>query len=205
MNGKFLLSDDGGRVDSRTIELNLKLIARYQEPFRYYHNVAHVCAVIEHLESLGSLNPVTRAAAWYHDAVYNPGAADNEEKSAALAVTELVGFFESAELSRIGQIIAATNDHSSASNSLDPLILAFLDADLAVLASTPPLYQFYSMGIRAEYQAFNDAIYFQGRARVLQRFLQSRRIYSSHAPNEWEKTARRNLTAELNDIKNRPS
>src|SRR5918912_1569268 len=64
------------------------LAGRYREPWRYYHTLDHVAAVLEEVRSLRGGAPEVPAlllAAWFHDAVYDPRAGDNEERSAAYA------------------------------------------------------------------------------------------------------------------------
>ena len=68
--------------------LHADLVERHAEPHRHYHVLAHVAHVLDHLEVTAEGLPDDRAlrlAAWYHDAVYDPRAGDNEAASAALA------------------------------------------------------------------------------------------------------------------------
>ena len=64
------------------------LAARYSEPTRHYHDLQHLEEV---LDTVGRFQDQARdsaalgLAAWYHDAVYDTRAHDNEEKSAAFA------------------------------------------------------------------------------------------------------------------------
>ncbi|MDQ3709265.1 MAG: hypothetical protein M3387_08210, partial [Actinomycetota bacterium] len=69
----------------------IDLRRRHDEPQRRYHTIDHVRSVLtssrwlhesgEAVEDSGAL----MAAAWFHDAVYQPGATDNEARSASLA------------------------------------------------------------------------------------------------------------------------
>src|SRR5205823_7634 len=64
------------------------LLARWQEPQRRYHTLAHLTAVLDHvdvLEKYAADPDVVRLAAWFHDAVYFPDRSENEERSARLA------------------------------------------------------------------------------------------------------------------------
>jgi predicted metal-dependent HD superfamily phosphohydrolase len=65
------------------------LAARYEEPHRQYHTLVHIEDCLLKLDAARVLldaneaDAVELALAW-HDAVYDPRAGDNEEKSAAL-------------------------------------------------------------------------------------------------------------------------
>ena len=65
------------------------VLARYAEPQRWYHTLRHLDECFDRLERVRST--VERPgeldlALWYHDAVYDPLANDNEARSADLAV-----------------------------------------------------------------------------------------------------------------------
>ena len=69
-----------------------RLLAAYGDPARRYHDLHHLAEVLGHVDTLEAVatDPVAvRLAAWFHDAVYDPKALDNEERSAALAEHEL--------------------------------------------------------------------------------------------------------------------
>lgn len=57
------------------------LVGIYTNPNRSYHNLKHISEVIE---ELGSCSNALYLAAWFHDAVYDPKAKDNEEKARLL-------------------------------------------------------------------------------------------------------------------------
>ena len=68
------------------------LMHRYAEAHRHYHDTRHlaeVMSVIDRFEPHAEDIEAVRLAAWFHDAVYDPTRADNEERSAALAQSEL--------------------------------------------------------------------------------------------------------------------
>jgi predicted metal-dependent HD superfamily phosphohydrolase len=68
------------------------LWARYGENGRFYHNRDHLYHVLTTIKAICAPARPDLAlllAAWYHDAVYDPRAADNEAQSAALARQQL--------------------------------------------------------------------------------------------------------------------
>ena len=66
-----------------------ELIRRYGERHRYYHTVAHLADVVGRLGPVDPRRPVAYAAAFFHDAVYNPRRTDNEALSARLMIRRL--------------------------------------------------------------------------------------------------------------------
>src|SRR5690606_27767387 len=68
------------------------LVGYYQEGERDYHNLSHVRQVLAQVDELAdhATDPdIVRLAAWFHDAIYDPLASDNELRSAECA-TEML-------------------------------------------------------------------------------------------------------------------
>ena len=181
-----------------------RLLARYREPHRQYHTVAHLAATLSTAEDLlEQVEDVDAAAArlalFFHDAVYDPRAAAgaNEHASAELAETML------AEL-RVGpscvdaatRAIAATAGHRVPAGE-DATTAVVVDADLAILAAEPARYEAYVTGVRAEYSHLDDRAWRIGRAAVLAAFLDRPAIFTTAPMYAHEARARANLAAEL--------
>ena len=68
------------------------LLGRWSEPHRAYHDLAHLDEVLHRIDLLAGeadRPDLVRLAAWFHDAVYDPRATDNEERSAEVATVAL--------------------------------------------------------------------------------------------------------------------
>jgi len=165
------------------------LVTRWSEPGRRYHNLSHLRRM---LDVLGPQAPVeVRLAAWYHDAVYNPRARDNEERSADLATSQLrLLRVPSAEVVRL---VLLTREHRVAAGDRNGALLS--DADLAILAAPPEEYAAYARAVREEYAFVPDDAFRTGRADVLRGLLDLPVLF--HAHPEWEQPARDNVRAEL--------
>jgi predicted metal-dependent HD superfamily phosphohydrolase len=183
------------------------LLARHREKHRRYHTATHVAWVIRHVDELAATEPVEHlhevvAAAFYHDAVYEPAYPANERASARLARRDLttIGWDEAA-VDRVGSMIEAT-DHGAttpAHASGDTPIL--LDADLAILGADPAAYSSYVAAVRSEYRDVDDDEWRTGRAGILDGFLARPTIYlTTSGRDRWEDRARANLVAELAEL-----
>lgn len=178
------------------------LLARYGEPHRQYHSIAHLDRVVSDVADLLSnivvAQPLAvKIAAFFHDAVYDPRSPSNEADSAALCGRELTQLGWSAEqIDEVKRLILLTRDHGASDNS-DAGGSVLLDADLAVLGASPNVYQAYVSGVRAEYSHVGEQAWRVGRAQVLQRFIDQPRIYRTSAMSTHERRAQSNLRAEL--------
>ncbi|MFC9507619.1 hypothetical protein [Streptomyces sp. NPDC057002] len=176
------------------------LLSRWQEPQRRYHTVAHLTAVLDHIDVLERYahDPdVVRLAAWFHDAVYLPDRSENEERSARLAERALAeAGVPAARTAEVARLVRLTVTHDPADDDPDGQVLC--DADLAILASPPSAYAAYTTAVREEYHFVPNDAFRTGRATILRQLLALPRLFRTpHGTKEWEATARYNLTAEL--------
>ncbi|MBX9583055.1 MAG: hypothetical protein K2X87_22340 [Gemmataceae bacterium] len=178
------------------------LVAAYSAPDRHYHNLEHVAdmlRVVSRLVGLADDPSALQLAVWFHDAVYDPRARDNEDRSAELAADLLgpVGVPRS-DLERVGRLVRATAHLAGSEPAGDRETAVLLDADLAILGASPERYQRYAAAIRREYAWVPDADYRAGRARVIEHFLARPRLFRTDLmAAEGEAAARANLRAEL--------
>jgi predicted metal-dependent HD superfamily phosphohydrolase len=179
------------------------LVARYVSPERHYHNLDHIHHVLTWLsEQLPpSENDVPLGlAVWFHDAVYDPRATDNEEQSAQLARTALTSLGVPEDLiAEVARLIPLTRTHVTSPDDRAGLLL--LDADLAILGADPAIYEGYARAIRQEYAWVPEEAYRLGRLGILTGFLRRSRIY--HTPLAYdtcEMRARHNLRHECDTL-----
>lgn len=186
--------------DNSARDAYIQLERHYGQDHRAYHTLAHIADALHHVQRLSpyvqKLTEV-QAAAWLHDVIYDPQAADNEEKSASYAAELLQALGQPpAFTAAVQRLILLTRDHHAAPDDVDGSVL--LDADLAILGEPPPVYARYAAAIRREYAWLPDTTYQSGRLALLKRFLQRPFIY--HTPfmrREREQAARANLLREI--------
>ncbi|MCW2873482.1 MAG: hypothetical protein JWL99_4802 [Streptomyces oryziradicis] len=176
------------------------LLGRWAEPQRRYHTADHLAAVLGRAEELSghAADPdAVLLAAWFHDAVYRPDRSGNEERSARLAERALPeAGVPQALTAEVARLVRLTTAHDPAPGDLNGEVLC--DADLAVLAGDPAGYAAYAAAVREEYGFVPDEAFRTGRAAVLEQLLALPQLFRTPLGHErWERTARRNLTTEL--------
>jgi len=180
-----------------------ELLEAYGGAGRYYHNLDHIEAVLATLDMLAEHahnRPALELAAWFHDAIYDPRATDNEERSALLAESVCAGWGLPAETANlVGRLIRATRTHQADANDREVSVL--LDADLGILGDDRAAYDAYAAAIRKEYAWVAEKDYREGRSRILHEFLRRKRIYRLETMHDnLNSRARENLTRELKTL-----
>ena len=185
-------------------KLREELARAYAAPERHYHNLAHIEAMLGLMRSYEDalFDPQSvEAAIWFHDAVYDTRRHDNEERSAQLAADRLTGLVSPDRIALIAGMIRATAGHH-VPDGLDDAqrrdCALFLDTDLSILGNTPDVFAAYEEAVRREYAWVPDALWREGRKKVLQGFLDRPAIYMSpQFRASHEAAARANLTRSL--------
>ena len=153
--------------------------------------------MLDQLETLGAADDlVCHLATWFHDAVLEPRRSDNEERSAQLAIDVLsAAGCSGAEIDEVATIVRATRTHDAAATGREAIVL---DADMAILGAEPDRYARYLTDVRREYAHFDDAAFATGRRAFVEELLQRQRLFATDTGVDlWERSARRNLEAEL--------
>jgi predicted metal-dependent HD superfamily phosphohydrolase len=184
--------------------------AAHRSPARRYHDWSHVVASVEQLRTLPTGAPrAALLAILFHDAVYVAGAADNERRSAALAMEVLTArcTLPDAERRSVERMIVATRDHHGLAGPLTADERTMLDVDLSILGAPWEEYEAYARGVREEYvPAATTAGKFRiGRSQFLAGMLARPHIFlTAEARRRWDERARANMRRELEELGGAP-
>ena len=182
-----------------------ELAARYGEPHRHYHTLEHIgemLRLVPRLISPGADAVVLQFAVWFHDAVYDAKAGDNELRSAEFAEATLVHLSVPAETATFVAELVRSTDHRIVFDDVRIEFAILHDADLAILGAAPARYDRYAADIRLEYAWVPEDAYRAGRSRVLQSFLDRPVLFRTPLMfDEGETPARENLTRELGQLR----
>ena len=176
-----------------------RLSARYAEPQRASHTIAHIAHCLEEFGGARDLaaDPLAvEMALWYHDAVYDPRRHDNEEKSAELAAADarLLGLAASFG-DRVADLIRTSTHRALAE---DPDAKLFSDIDLAILGRPVDVFDEYERKVRVEYAWVPEPAFRAGRSAILRSFLERPSIYATeHFRAKYEAPARDNLARSI--------
>jgi len=176
-----------------------RLVAAYGEFRRHYHTATHIEHCLAEFDSAKQLCEApdeVEFGIWLHDVVYEPLAADNEERSAQIAEDILSrNDCPPHRMTAIRELILATR-HDQPTLTNDSRLLA--DIDLSILGQKPKIYDGYEMAIRAEYCQVPEEAYRSGRAKVLRGFLDRPAIYcTDEFERKYGRQARENILRAL--------
>ena len=172
-----------------------QLLRAWDEPQRHYHTQQHLteCLTLFDTLRMHAEQPADiELALWFHDAVYDVQAHDNEARSAHWATEALAaGGVDPARCQRVHDLIMATC-HTALPASPDQALL--VDIDLAILGAPAARFADYTRQIGAEYVWVPPQVYAVKRRAVLQGFLDREQIYTTPAvAQRLEQQARDNL------------
>ncbi|PKS07198.1 hypothetical protein jhhlp_005799 [Lomentospora prolificans] len=194
-------------LDSQTLEELQKL---YSAEDRKYHSLEHINSLLSLLQEHKDLfeDPeAVEAAIWFHDAIYDAKATDNEARSAQLALERLNGsesLIEPGRIQRICTMIEATATHKVPEFPEERFVSdaeMFLDMDLSILGAEKGIFANYEAAVRQEYAWVSDDEWRKGRAAVLTSFLERPYIFYSRVfRDELEQRARENISSSLEKL-----
>lgn len=175
------------------------LIARYSEPQRHYHTVRHLDDCLTAFREIRDQadNPqAVEIALWFHDAVYDTKATNNEQRSADLARTAILnGGLDSGDADRVHRLVMVTT-HSTSPDGRDEQVI--VDVDLSILGAGTARFDEYEHQVRQEYSWVPDVVYRHKRGEVLKRLLERNRIFHTKAFHDrLEGQARENIQRSL--------
>ncbi|MCR6475094.1 N-methyl-D-aspartate receptor NMDAR2C subunit [Variovorax sp. ZS18.2.2] len=167
-------------IEAPDLALCAELQRRYGEPQRRYHTMQHLgecLAWFEHEKALAERPGEVALALWFHDAIYDVHAHDNEARSADWAREALRAAGASEEaVERIHALVMATR-HDAVPEGRDAELL--IDIDLSILGAEPARFAEYERQVHAEYAFVPDEVRLPRRRAILQRFLDRDAIYAT--------------------------
>lgn len=151
----------------------------YCEEWRHYHTLCHLGEILAGFDRYENevMDPVVVLfAIYFHDVIYVPTSATNEDDSAELFLqfVQEAGHPTDRQADLVYNYIIDTKNHKPGASHLeaaDPDALLFLDLDMAVLGKPPSDYDEYAASIRREYIHVPSKEYCARRAVILRSFL----------------------------------
>lgn len=189
-------------ADSALADAYVELSQRYAERHRHYHTAQHIAECLAHFDTARALcthEAEVEVALWFHDAIYDPQAKDNEALSAgwALRVMRDAGVATEAR-ERVHTLIMKTC-HDALPQTPDEQVL--VDIDLAILGAPAERFDEYERQVRDEYQWVPQFLFDHTRRKILQGFLDRSPLYATGPFREqFEVRARANLTRSLSAL-----
>ena len=193
----------GLATQAEGVGLRDDLLAAWSQPQRRYHTLRHLRDCLAQLEPVLALAEhagEVEMALWFHDAVYDPKAADNEARSAAWAENALAAAgVEAGARQRIHALVMATR-HEAQPAGRDQQLL--VDVDLSILGTDADRFDEYEVEVREEYAWVPAPLFRHKRRQILQEFLARPEIYSTPAfAARFEAPARANLARALERLR----
>lgn len=180
-----------------------RLLAAWSEPQRRYHTLQHLEECLWQFEAhveLARRPAEVELALWFHDAVYEVRAADNEQRSAEWAVAALSEAGVDADAcARVQSMVMATR-HRAAPGAPDEALL--VDIDLSILGADAERFDEYEVQVRQEYAWVPGPLFRRKRRAVLEQFLARPSIFWTPAFHDaLEARARANLARSLRRLR----
>lgn len=206
---EFFPNTEAGAMRRRTTAAFEELDRCYGAAGRHYHGWHHIGECLDRLAECraplnltGKNNLTVEFALWYHDAIYDVTAHNNEEMSARLASQRLTDLGMPELASPASRLIRAT-DHSSRPATADLPVDLVRDIDLGILGADPERFDQYERQVRREYGHVPDPQFRSGRLVLLRKFLDRPYIYRlPWFRKKLEHRARRNLSRSIRMLGN---
>lgn len=177
----------------------------YGQLHRHYHTLAHVEDCLREADAFQAAEPAflsaemwhaVELALWFHDFIHQPGAPDNEERSAdvfdAIASAAMV---RPPFIAVVRRLILATKIDTPSPTAEEQVII---DCDLASLGYAPAVFGRSGVAIRKEYGFVSDKDFAETRRATFLHLSQRPGIFRTAFMRErYEQQARANLTTAL--------
>lgn len=185
-----------GIKDDSSSYIHARLTKAYSEPQRVYHTLEHIegCfAVFEEVKHLLDNADALALAIWFHDAIYELGADDNEQRSADWFMAETEGLFDDGLRQQVYAHIMATLHCGRAIEGHDSQIM--VDIDLSSFGMPWPIFLRDSKKVRSERSDIPDQEFYAKQCGFQKALLERPRFFQSdYFFEHYENQARQNLT-----------
>jgi predicted metal-dependent HD superfamily phosphohydrolase len=178
------------------------LLAAWSAPARVYHGRRHLEDCLARLDDVAASVPerdLVEAALWFHDAIYDPHAADNEERSARWAADALdaVGA-PPGVAAEVARLVLLTRHETP---PVDDAGRYVCDIDLSILGRPDAEFDEYERRIREEYAWVPASEFRAGRRRILESLLARHPLFRTDAfRRRYEEAGRANLRRALDRL-----
>ncbi len=191
-------------IDNSAI-IHQYLTEAYSEAQRVYHTLQH----IQHCLSLfDKISPqleypdTVELAIWFHDVVYQPGAANNEQLSADKFMEMTKGKFDETIRGTVLDLIMATVHCGAKIDNSDTKYMVDIDLSSFGLPWTEFLRD--SKSIREEMGCLSDEVFYRKQLAFQRNLLEQPRFFrSDYFFDNYENQARQNLTDYFEKLKQR--
>ncbi len=189
----------GAASNGGTVYQELK--KRYSEPHRYYHTPDHIGHCLREFDFAAELMDDADAVEmglWFHDAIYDPRASDNELKSAEFFAARADGHMDAEFRERVYDLILITI-HPEQPRNLDQEFM--VDIDLSSFGLPWPAFRRDSNAVRNEYAHLPDRQFYPAQIRFLRSLLaRPSFFFTEFFRNRYEETANSNITRHIDEL-----
>ena len=177
-------------------DIHQKLVKAYNEPGRFYHKLEHIeccLGLFEDVKDIADNADALALSIWFHDAIYEPGAADNEQRSADWFMDESKNIFDDGLRDIVYALVMATLHCNAEIKDHDTRLM--IDIDLSSFGMPWPIFLRDSENVRKELPHLTDAEFYPKQCAFSQRLLEKSRFFQSdYFYEHYETQARQNLT-----------
>ncbi|TDJ69045.1 MAG: hypothetical protein E2O38_14505 [Proteobacteria bacterium] len=176
------------------------LVRRYSEPHRRYHTCDHIAHCLKQFDLAAELMDncdAVEMGLWFHDAIYEPGAADNELESAQL-FEEITNDQQSLLKQSVYDLIMVTK-HPEHPKCLDEKFM--VDIDLSSFALPWGVFIQDSQAVREEFSHVPDERFFAGHLKFLNSLVRRPTFFfTDFFQTRYEAIARKNIARYMKDL-----
>ena len=189
-----------GFDDPECVEIFRALKGRYGESRRVYHNGDHIRHCLAEFDSINTGLTQTRKniielSIWFHDAIYEISASDNESESARWFSSLADGRLNPDIINAVNRCILYTTHQDTPA---DPCSLYMVDVDLSSFGQDWEEFTADGRKIREENNHLDDEAFVGGQIKFMNRLLNRSRIfYTEYFNTRLESRARQNIIRQL--------